>query len=314
MTPPEGLLVDRHAHWMPPALLALLERRSAYPRIERTAEGAWLIGRGRSRLLGPAATDLARRREALADCGIGRQELSLSSLWNIDNLPGAEALPLVRAFNDAVAGAAWAGAGTFGGVAAVPVADMKLACGELERAALLGLGGVILPADAFSSVARTAAIRPLLESANALGMHVFVHPGWLERPAPAAAGVPIDNAWQRHIVLGAQQQLSEAMVTLCASPLLRRYPRLSVQIANLGGNMPWLLDRWASVVRDDPEPGKQPPWCMDAVTVDTASFGAASIGWAHRVFGAGKLVLGTDAPVFCAAQSAEAWREAGRSF
>ncbi|MEO7242371.1 MAG: amidohydrolase family protein [Variovorax sp.] len=250
---------------------------------------------------------LDQRRQLLAEIGIDRQILSLSSLWNIDNLPAQEALPLVRAFNDAVAHASLSSDGVFGGYAALPLNDLAMAADELERCGRLGLEGVIMPAAVFSSRTAAECFAALLRIANDLDGRVFVHPGTSSPAEPEPAQRP-DNAWLRHIVLSAQQQLSEAMMTLCATSLLNDYPRLTVQVANLGGAMPFLLERLQAVRRDDPDNGEEHLWTTKRIAVDSASFGPEAIALARRVMGTQNVVLGTDMPVFAAGQALAAWR------
>jgi len=96
-------------------------------------------------------------------------------------------MPLVRAFNGAVAEASRSSDSIFGGYAALPLNDLAMASAELQRCGRLGLEGVIMPAAAFSS--RTAAefFAPLLRIANELGWRVFVHPGMLSPADPEPA-------------------------------------------------------------------------------------------------------------------------------
>ena len=61
-----------------------------------------------------------------------------------------------------------------------------------------------------------------------------------------------DDAWQRHIVLETQARLSEVMMTLNFSDYLNPYPAVTVQIANLGGTIPFLLERMDEVTRERP--------------------------------------------------------------
>ncbi|MBA3504354.1 MAG: amidohydrolase family protein [Betaproteobacteria bacterium] len=300
------MLVDWHSHWLPPGLVEQLSRRTTPPRIQMTPDGLCLINGRRARLLFPAAVDLDHRRGVLSELGIDRQVLSLSSLWNIDNLPADEALPLVRAFNDAVADASRSSGGVFGGYAALPLSDPALACAELQRTGSLGLEGVIMPAAAFSSQSAAQDFAPLLRIANDLCWRVFVHPGTLS-PTPPAPAQAVDNTWLRHIVLNAQQQLSEVMMTLCGTSLLDDYPRLTVHVANLGGSMPFLLERVRAVMRDDPDSGAEPRWTMERLTVDSASFGPQAIALARRTMGTRSVVLGTDMPAFSAHHAVAAW-------
>ena len=175
---------DWHAHWLPPALLRLLERRSEAPRVVRL-HGVPHLQAGRLTLpLGPVMVDLAARQDLLERVGISWQMLSLSSLWNVDNLPATEALPLVRAFNDGTAQAVRASSQTFGGLAALPLQDLQAAAVELRRARAAGLRGAILPAEALATLSAARELAPLLEEADQLGAHLFIHPGYMRVPVP----------------------------------------------------------------------------------------------------------------------------------
>lgn len=231
---------DWHSHWLPPTLLRLLEHRTTAPCIQRISGAPHLAAGRRSRRLEDVALDLDAHRDLLDRAGITWQLLSLSPLWNIDNLPPAEALPLVRSFNDDTCRAVADSPRLFAGLASVPLLDLKASGDELRRARRGGLRGVILPAEAFGTLRQAKRLAPILRTANELDAHVLLHPGYLRRhDAPRCK---TDNWWARTIVLEAQHQLGAAMLTLSSSPLLDDYPRISVQVANLGGG-PALLSR-----------------------------------------------------------------------
>src|SRR5262245_62821800 len=109
--------------------------------------------------------------------GVAMQVLSLAGLFGIDCLPIDESAPLVTAVNDAAAAACLAEPGGFAALAALPLADIVVACRELERTRALGLRGAILPADGFASLAAAERFKPLFAAGNRLGSHFFVHPG-----------------------------------------------------------------------------------------------------------------------------------------
>lgn len=255
----------------------------------------------RTRPLDPVMFDLAARQDLLGRVGISWQMLSLSSLWNVDNLPAAESLPLVRAFNDATAQAVGAGSGIFGGLAALPLQDLKAAAVELRRACAAGLSGAILPAEALATLSRARRLAPLLEEADQLGAHLFIHPGYLRAPVHAPSGP--DNWWARRIVLDTQQQLTAAMLTLCSTALLDDHQNLTVQVANLGGAMPFYLERLRAVAADDPA-DEQHGWSFDMrrIFVDSASFGPHAVGMAREVLGKNRVRLGTDMPILDASR------------
>jgi predicted TIM-barrel fold metal-dependent hydrolase len=294
------LTVDCHAHWIPPTLAAALRERTAVPRIEQSRDGEVFVTYQGRRPFAPLG-DLDRRLELMERNGISAQVLSLAGLFGIDCLAPAEALPLVRMFNDAVAELQRADI-RFAALAALPVSDVELACRELARAQSLEVRGAILPADAFASLSAAERFRPLFELANQHKGHFFIHPGPLQPPPERLIkGARTDNAWQRRIVLETQARLSEVMVTLALSDFADAYVNVTLQVANLGGGIPFFVERMDAVHRDvapeEPPPSKRLRRCY----VDTASFGPRAIDLAVACFGADRVLLGTDCPIFDAA-------------
>jgi predicted TIM-barrel fold metal-dependent hydrolase len=284
------LALDCHAHWIPQPVARLLRERRRTPHIAGDTLFTWQGHRPAQPLLD------ARERLALMDRhGVALQVLSLAPLFGIDCLPPGESTPLLRAFNDATADLCRAHKQRFAGLAALPVADPALAVGEFERALALGLHGATLPADAFATLAEAERWHPLFRAAERAGGHLFVHPGPLV-PQPQhdvrAAG---DDAWQRRIVLETQSRLSECVMTLACSGVLDAYPHVTVQIANLGGTIPFLLERMETVAEQRAEILRTR---LRRCYVDTASFGSRAMELALHAFGADRVVLGTDCPIF----------------
>jgi predicted TIM-barrel fold metal-dependent hydrolase len=293
------VVIDCHAHWIPPEVAGALRRRRAAPRIADTPDGERFITYQGNRRFDARLGDLDARRSLMRRQGVATQVLSLAGLFGIDCLPVAESDPLVRAFNDALMQAQRAFPEEIAGLAALPLADVGLACAELERACGAGIRGAILPADGFRTLAGAARFAPLFHVAERAGCHFFVHPGPIEPPPEVQVrGVLDDSAWQRRIVLDTQARLSEVMVTLNLSGYLDPYPNVTVQVANLGGTLAFLLERMDEVARE--QPGNQPPPSERASRcyVDTASFGPRAIELAVACFGAERVILGTDCPIF----------------
>jgi predicted TIM-barrel fold metal-dependent hydrolase len=254
--------------------------------------------------------DLDRRFEVMERHGISAQVLSLAGLFGIDCLPPAEALPLVRMFNDAVAELQRAD-NRFAALAALPVRDIDLACRELARTQSIGLRGAILPADGFASLSAAERFRPLFDVANQHDSHLFIHPGPLESPPEREVkGSRADNAWQRRIVLETQARLSEVMVTLALSGFADGYADVTLQVANLGGAIPFFIERMDAVHRDVAPDEVPPSKRLRRCYVDTASFGPRAIEMAVVCFGADRVLLGTDYPIFDAAAVVKAVADA----
>ncbi len=298
--------IDFHCHWMPDELAEALRARSTPPRIAADESGGERLIVYKEMLPFDAGyTDVARRLDFMDDAGVALQALSLPGLFGVDSLPAEEAAPLVGLFNDRLGALVAAHPNRFAGMAALPLADAQACRAELRRAVReLGLIGAILPADGFLDRRTAAAFEPLFEEANALGAHLFIHPG----PLPGAIGdgdghgagdePPADNENQRHIVLDVQARLSSVSVTLCMTDFLDAFPNVTVQVANLGGSIPLLVERLDHVAWRRGFAGGPPSARFGRIYVDTSSFGPRAIALTAQVFGADRVLVGTDHPVF----------------
>jgi len=304
--------IDWHCHWLPPDLAEALRARASAPRIVAEPGGERLEVYRESLPVGPELIEIGRRVGFMDRHGVARQVLSLPGLFGIDSLPVEDAAPLARAFNDALATAIAERPERFAGFAALPLADPAAAVEEFKRAlARPGFVGAILPADGFLTRAEADRLAPILEAADRAAAHLFIHPGPLPGAAGGAAPNAPDNENLRHIVLDVQARLSAVVVTLAMTDLLDAYPRVTVQVANLGGAVAFLVERMdhVSAVR---APGAPPPSTrLGRLYVDTASFGPRAIARAAEVFGPDRVLLGTDCPIFETDRTLEAVRSCG---
>lgn len=307
------MIVDWHVHWLPPELADALRARSRPPRIVGGANGGERLEVYREALpVSPDLIETGRRRTFMDRHGVSKQVLSLPGLFGIDSLPAGESAPLVRLFNDALAALMAQHPDRFSGLAALPLADPAAAVGELARAmGLPGFVGAILPADAFLTRRDAETWAPLLEAANAHRAHIFIHPGPI--PAGAASAPPDhgDNANLRHIVLDVQARLSAVTVTLTLTDFLDSFPDIYVQVANLGGSVPMMVERMDHVSSRRTPDAPLPSSRMSRIYVDTSSFGPKSIALAAGTFGADRVLLGTDHPIFDTERTLAAIRSSG---
>ena len=306
------MIVDWHVHWLPPALADALRARRQPPRIVSGPEGERIEFYREMLPVTPDLIETGRRLAFMERHGVSREILSLPGLFGVDSLPTAQAAPLVRLFNDALAGLMAAHPSQFSGLAALPLADPAAAMEELARAmAQPGFTGLILPADGFLTRRDAEAWAPLLEAANAHRAHVFIHPGPV--PAAAASATPDygDNANLRHIVLDVQARLSAVTVTLTLTDFLDSFPDITVQVANLGGSVPMMVERMDHVSARRTPDAPLPSSRLGRIFVDTSSFGPRAIALAAATFGAGRVLLGTDHPIFDAARTLDAIRTSG---
>jgi predicted TIM-barrel fold metal-dependent hydrolase len=311
------MTIDMHAHWIPSGLTAALRNRTAPPNIVKLDDGRETMGvAGFSVPLTPGFDDVATRLAEMDRHGIDRGVLSLTTVYGVESLPVAEALPLCRAFNDAVSQMCVDHPDRFSGLASLPAAEVGAAVAEFERAmALPGMVGALLLGDGFLSRKRAEQFRPLFEAADRHHAILLVHYGMLADDPTAPKPDASDNTGARMATLDMQARLSSNMVTFCLTDFLDAFPNVTVLSHNLGGNIPFEIERMdhrALVAHPDAEvPSKK--FKASRVMVDCNSFGARGIELAVGFWGARRIVLGTDGTDFGMKWSQDAIAEANIS-
>ena len=296
-------MIDMHAHWRPADVADALRARSKEPRIVRNGDGAEVL---KSRMgeepLANAFDDVAFHLGRMDRQGVETSVLSLlgSFCW-IESQPLDVSGPLCRRVNDRFSAICVEHPGRFTAFAALPLTDISAAAAELERAlALPGIIGAQLPGNYFLTRADAEAARPLLEVANRHRAVLLIHHG--PRPGdafPKVAG-STDNARRRNGTLDMQASLSSVMVTLCLTDILAPYPDVTLVVHNLGGNIPYEVERMDHrCLLDTPEEELPSSRFRKAkVFVDCNSFGPRAIEAAVALYGADRIVCGTDGSEF----------------
>lgn len=298
------MAVDMHTHYVPADMADALRRRRMPPWIEGLPDGCERLHLPIGTLgFGPEYVDMNARVPFMGEAGVDRQVLSFPGLFGLDSLPVAEAAPLLLAFNDDLAALCRRVPEKFTGLAALPFADMDMALAEFRRAReKLGLIGAILPVNGFLTLAHAERFRPLFDLAQEIGGHLFLHPGRRpdevpQNPSEVAASPFADTMLPRQ-ALDVQAKVASAMVTLLFTDYLDPYPDVTLQVANLGGTLPMVIERMDHATRLRTPDAKLPSSRARSVYVDCSSLGARSIEIAVAVYGADRIVLGTDCPIF----------------
>ena len=298
------MMIDMHAHWRPAEVADALRARTREPRIARNPDGVEVLKSGRmgEEPLAKAFDDVDFHLARMDRQGVETSVLSLlgSFCW-IESQPPDVSGPLCRKVNDGFSAICQKHPGRFTAFAALPLTDISAATAELERA--LGLPGVIgaqVPGNYFLTRKDAEAMRPLLEVANRHHAVLFIHNG--PRPGDAYPKVSgdTDNARRRNGTLDMQASLSSVMVTLCLTDVLADYPDATVVVHNLGGNIPFEVERMDHRCLLDTPKEELPSsrFRKARVYVDCNSFGPHSIEAAVRLYGAERIVCGTDGTEF----------------
>jgi len=297
-------MIDMHAHWKPAEIADALRARTREPRILRNADGIEVLKAPRmgETPVDQAFDDLEYNLARMDRQGVEVSVLSLlgSFCW-IEAQPVDVAIPLCRQVNDGLSAICEKHPGRFAAFAALPLTDMNAAAAELDRAmGLPGMIGAQLPGNYFLTQADAQAAGPLLEVANRHAATLLIHHG--PRPGdafPKVAG-DTDNARRRNGTLDMQASLSSVMVTLCLTDFLKPYPDVTVIVHNLGGNIPYEVERMDHRCLLDTPDEELPSsrFRRAGVYVDCNSFGPRAIEAAVDVYGADRIVCGTDGSAF----------------
>ena len=296
-------MIDMHAHWRPAELADALRERTREPRIVRNQDGVEVLKtRMGEEPLSSAFDDVDTYLARMDRQGVTMSVLSLlgTACW-IESQPLEVSLPLCRLVNDGLSKICQEHAGRFTAHAALPLVDISAAATELDRAlGLPGMVGAQLPANGFLTGKAAEKMRPLLEVANRHRAFIFIHHGPLPGDAfPKIAG-DTDNARRRNGTLDMQASLSSAMVTFCLTDFLAPYPDATIYLHNLGGNIPFEVERMDHRCLLDTPKEELPSarFRRSKVYVDCNSFGPRAIEAGVRLYGAERIVCGTDGTEF----------------
>ena len=308
-------MIDMHAHWRPAELTDALRARTREPRIVRNHDGVEMLkSRTGEEPLSKAFDDVDFHLARMDRQGVSTSVLSLlgSYCW-VEAQPLDVSVPLCRLVNDTLSRICQEHEGRFLAHAALPLMDISVAAAELDRA--LGLPGIVgaqLPANGFLTAKGAEKMRPLLEVANRHHALLFIHHGPLPGDAFPKIATDIDNARRRNGTLDMQASLSSAMVTLCLTDYLAPYPDATIYLHNLGGNIPYEVERMDHRCLLDTPKEELPSarFRRAKVYVDCNSFGPRAIEAAVRLYGAERIVCGTDGTEFGCEWTSKALAEA----
>src|SRR5580658_5866517 len=297
-------MIDMHTHWKPAEVADALRARGKEPRIVRNQAGVEVLKAPRmgETPLDQAFDDVEAHLGRMDRQGVAMSVLSLlgSFCW-VESQPPEVSGPLCRRVNDELSAICQKHPGRFAAFAALPLTDIAAAAAELERA--LGLQGMIgaqLPGNFFLTRNDAEAVRPLLDVANRHRAVLLIHHGPRPGDAFPKVGGDTDNARRRNGTLDMQASLSSVMVTLCLTDLLAPYPDVTVVVHNLGGNIAFEVERMDHRCLLDTPDEELPSarFRKAGVFVDCNSFGPRAIEAAVALYGAERIVCGTDGTAF----------------
>lgn len=297
-----AMIIDMHSHWLPADFIEVLRSRMVAPRIAADDNGRDYLHQARGSF--PLPSDygfLEKRLATMEKYNIDCSVFSISGVFGLERIPVAESLPLIKTFNETVSKLHEKHPDRIFGLTTLPIGDIDLSVSELDAALKLpGIIGCLLPGNAFLTLERAEPFKPLFEVAQKYAAHILIHTGFLPNDTSMPPGPEVDNERARRVTLDMQSRISSNMITFCLTDYLTEYSDVTVQCHNLGGNIPYEIDRMDHISLDR-EPDLDPPSVQiknSKVMVDCNSMGATSIERAVEVYGAHRIVYGSDGTAF----------------
>ena len=290
------MLVDCHAHVIPPMLLAWLREHAAVvgARWEQRADGTEILSIGGRWPfpLKPVFSDLRAFLDEQTAAGVVCSLISpVPQLFLYDAEAGVAA-EFAHLYNHAVVAWCRQAPGRLLGLATVPLQDPAQAATELAWAMGQGLSGAILGPGCAGRLLSDAMFTPFWEEADRLGAIVFLHPLLSTDPRLGRPQVPN--------IIGVPWETTVAAVDLIFGGILDRYPKVRILLAHGGGYLPYQLGRFEQGYAVWPQLRSQlqdrPHAYLRRFWYDTVLWRSEAIAFLRSVVGADRIVPGSDYP------------------
>ena len=287
------MIIDSHAHLVPPALLDEVRARAGeFPSLALSGDDRpsfSFAGSKPTRPVSPGLSDIAGRLAWMDAQGIDRQVVGgwLDMMGN--QMPAAEGTAWARMINAAMARAA-ADEPRFVPLATLPMQDGAAAAEVLREAHGLGMRGAMIgtqPKGA-GGVLDDAALEPFWQAADDLGTVLFIHPVF-ESGDDRVHDYGLANA------IGRITDTLIAISRIICSGHVARYPGVKIVVGIGGAALPFVLGRLKRNFSLHPELG-DPEAALAAMYYDTILQDPAALRFLADKVGARRIMMGSDKP------------------
>ncbi len=292
--------IDVHTHIFPAGWPDFAARHGGdrWPRLDGDPASATCklyVGSAFNRELTPHAFDPAHRIEDMDRTGVALQLLSPAPPTFCYWAPGAAAAEWCRMQNDVIAAIVARQPGRFIGAAGLPLQAPDLAVKELERVVtVLRFPAIEIGASVAGRDLDDAALEPLWDAAAAHGVAIFVHP---QAPILDDDRFRRDNLTQ---IAGFPLETALAMTRVIFGRVLDRWPAIRWCFAHGGGAFPYILPRldrgWEVANAAHAAIPRRPSEYARRMWIDTLTHSPRVLAFALDMFGAERIVLGSDYP------------------
>jgi aminocarboxymuconate-semialdehyde decarboxylase len=289
------MIIDCHAHLVPPALLdAIRADKASFPSVKLIEEGGSLgfsfTGNKPTRPVSKPLSDIAARLQWLDSNKIERQVVGgwLDMFGN--ELPAEEGTRWSRLINTHLLQASKEQP-RFVPLAAVPLQDGASAAEVLKEAHSQGFRGAMIGTQpkGKGGVLDDPSLLPFWEAANSLGSIVFIHPVF-ESGDDRVHDYGMANA------VGRITDTLIAMSRLIYAGHVTRYSNMKV-VAGIGGAaLPYVIGRLRRNYSLDKDKLGDPDAALAAMYYDTIVQDARTLRYLADIVGAGRIMMGSDMP------------------
>jgi aminocarboxymuconate-semialdehyde decarboxylase len=288
------MIVDCHAHLVPPELLAAIRKGAAkFPNVRLIEDGGSLAlafaGGKPTRPVSKPLSDIAGRVVWMAKQGIHRQVVGgWVDMFGYE-LPGAESEAWSRLANDALLAAAKTEPRLVP-LATVPLGDGARAAGVLKTAIAAGFPGAMigtLPRGVGSTLDHVD-LDPFWQSADETGALIHIHPSF-------DAGDVRVNDFGLANGLGRITDAAVALARLISAGHVARYKNAKFFAPMGAAALPFVLGRLKRNYAITPGIG-DPVAALGAIYTDTILHDARVLKFVIEMMGTERLMMGSDMP------------------
>ncbi|HLN13179.1 MAG TPA: amidohydrolase family protein [bacterium] len=288
-------IIDVHNHYYPPAYLDALISNPGNVKVTHDREGNPLLHYpGDYNIAVRGHRDIAYREEVLAELGVDRQILTLTTPGTHVETP-KRAAALAALVNDGFAAVAAERGRRFSALGTLPLNDPEASVAELRRCLTqLHFAGAMLFSNVNGVALADKRYWPLYEVANDRGAILHIHP-------TSPVGVEAMTEFWLMPLVGFLMDTTLAAAHLVFAGVVERFPRIRWILSHLGGTIPYLverLDRGYEAFRECREFISKPPseYFKTHFWYDTVNFDTRALRLAIEFAGPDHLLAGSDYP------------------
>jgi aminocarboxymuconate-semialdehyde decarboxylase len=254
---------------------------------------------GNGLLSQPVCWDVGERRAAMQATGVDAEVISPMPGLLGYAFSASDGLDLCRHVNDSILELSTADSQHFFGLGIVPMQDPSLAAKELSRVKQSGLYGVEVASNVNGISLGDDRFVDFFKEAEARELAIFVHglaPTFGDRYPQSAGGG-----------FGVAAEIAVGAISLLASGIFEKCPRLRIALSHGAGGFPLMLTRaqffWGRTWNEEqsPDGGTKPFETSPAAEArrffyDSLVFDRRALRYLVDMLGASQLLIGTDHP------------------